>query len=141
MAGRPGSVARPRDCEQVGHFPFPPVDGSSPDQRQSRASEGEHVAAPAPSGAWRHFQFHDVEAALSWADAGNIAVHHTGFPFRRWKVTAHLWAKDETALVAAARQCGVQLRWIQRPPKSSRLHFDLFGTPLVRALALCGVKR
>jgi hypothetical protein len=89
---------------------------------------------------WRYFKFHEVEDALTWADAGGVAVHHTGFPFRRWNFTCHLWAKDEDTLREAARSIGVQLHWIQRPPKCSRLHYDIFGSPLERALQRCGVR-
>lgn len=89
---------------------------------------------------WKYFTMREVEEALAFADQPNqIAVHKTGFPYRQYKVTAHLWAIDETTLCAAARVCGVQLKWIQRPPKTSRLHFDVFGIPLRKALAECGI--
>ncbi len=83
---------------------------------------------------WRFFRWRDIAAAKAWADDGNVAIHDTGRPYRRWTNTAHLMAKDDTALRDAARRVGVQLRWIQN--ESRRTHYDVFGGPLDRALAL-----
>lgn len=87
--------------------------------------------------AWRYFPTRDVDAALAWADRpGHAALHHTGFPYRRWRFTCHLWACDEPTLLAAARRLTVAVKWIQRAPPSSRMHFDVFGLPLIVGLRL-----
>jgi hypothetical protein len=82
-----------------------------------------------------------LREALAWARAGGIAVHDTGFPYRSrggvvYEHTCHLFANGTDALVAAARASGCAVRWIQRPGTSHE-HYDLFGAPLRKALALC----
>lgn len=88
---------------------------------------------------WRYFSFREIREAGSHAAAGGVAVHHTGFPFRRWRFTAHLFAADTEALLAAIRKTGANPKWIQYPG-TPREHFDLMGGPLERAMALCGRK-
>lgn len=89
------------------------------------------------SGEWRYFSMMQLREAQVHAKAGGIAVHHTGFPFRRWLFTAHLFAKDNVTLRQAIRRTGANEKWIQYPGTPDE-HFDLMGGPLERAMRLCG---
>lgn len=86
---------------------------------------------------WRVFDTREVHEATAWADDGNVAVHlnFETWLFKGWR-TAHLWAQNEGYLRDAARACGVDPKWIQG---GSRQHYDLFASPLRRALQLCGL--
>jgi len=84
---------------------------------------------------WCYFGTRDVGWALQWAEAGGVAVHENLFRLREMRC-AHLLARDEDLLVAAALVVGCQAHWIQR---TRRLHFDLVGESLVRALIHCGI--
>ena len=86
---------------------------------------------------WRYFSMMELHEARAHARAGGIAVHHTGFPFRKWPFTAHLFAQDNASLVAAIRRTGANPKWIQYPGTEDE-HFDLMGGPLERAMAVCG---
>lgn len=103
------------------------ADRSDPDRSDS------HAVTPEPA-EWRYFAMLELREAFAWADEGGIAVHDSGMTFRGLRA-AHLFAEDERTLVAAAGHVGVEARWIQR--ESRRVHFDLFGPPLRRALRLC----
>lgn len=81
-------------------------------------------------------QLRDAEA---WAREGNVAVHHTGFPYRHWNFTCHLFAQDTEALRSAAASVGCNLKWIQYPGQRDREHYDIFGGPLKKALVNCGL--
>lgn len=89
---------------------------------------------PVEARPWRYFTMLEMREAFAWANGGGIAVHDSGTTFRGLRA-AHLFAEDESTLVAAAEHVGVEARWIQRD--SIRVHFDLFGPPLRRALRLC----
>lgn len=86
---------------------------------------------------WRYFRWHEIREAKLWAAAGGVALHDNEgrFPFRRWRRTAHLIAQDAAALVAAGREIGLRQAWLQRD--ASLLHYDVFGSPLHRAVAKC----
>ena len=86
---------------------------------------------------WRYFSFGEIREAEAHAKAGGIAVHHTGFPFRKWRFTAHLFAQDTVALRQAIRKTGADPKWIQYPG-TKREHFDLMGGPLQAAMRFCG---
>lgn len=87
--------------------------------------------------AWRYFRLREIREAKLWAAAGGIAVHDNEgvFPFRRYKRTAHLLARDARELVAAGAEVGMRQVWLQRD--ALLLHYDLFGSPLGRAIAKC----
>lgn len=96
------------------------------------------------TGRWRYFAMMEIKAALEWARAGNVAVHATGQRYRHYRATCHLFAKDEAALCAAARELRCfHPSWIQRKLAAGHLagfdltHIDIFGAPLRRAMALC----
>lgn len=95
------------------------------------------AAAASVVGEWRYFEMMELREAKAHAAAGGIAVHHTGFPFRHWRFTAHLLAQDQEALLAAVRSVGADPKWIQYPG-TDREHYDLMGGPLSRAMHLCG---
>lgn len=89
---------------------------------------------------WKWFTFRQYKDALDWAHAGNVAVHETGFSFRQYKVTAHLFTKDTDSLYQAAKKVGCHPGWIQkRGPGHLGFtdHFDLFGRTLEKAMKLC----
>lgn len=88
---------------------------------------------------WKHFKFREIKEALAWAAEGNVAVHDTGIPYGRYKHTCHMFAKDEASLIKAAKMVKCELKWLQRRPSNLGYtdHFDIFGKPLVTALALC----
>jgi len=100
-------------------------------------------------GEWRYFRLREIRAARLWAASGGVAVHDNEgmFPFthrsrgplggkriRTYDRTAHLLAMDAEHLIAAAAELGLRQEWLQR---HSTLHFDLFGSPLNRAVARC----
>lgn len=84
---------------------------------------------------WRYFRTREVREARAWAVSGGIAVHENLFK-SRGRRTAHLLARDEVALLEAARAVGCSPWWIQR---TRTLHFDLVEVHLERALVHCGV--
>lgn len=86
---------------------------------------------------WRYFRVREVREAKLWAAAGGVAVHDNEgmFPYKRWRRTAHLLAQDARALIAAGAEVGMRQAWLQRD--ASTLHYDLFGSPLRRAVAKC----
>jgi len=86
-------------------------------------------------GEWRYFTTRQVPEARAWAAGGGIAVHQNIWR-SRGRVTCHLLARDETALVAAAVSVGCHPAWIQR---TSTLHFDLVEEYLEAALERCRV--
>lgn len=87
---------------------------------------------------WKYFTFMQIREALAWAAQGNVAVHATGVPFRQHEYTAHLFAKDEANLRAAAARVGVRHKLQKRKSKLGYTdHFDLYGKTLIRALELC----
>lgn len=83
---------------------------------------------------WRYFGTRQVREARAWAAEGGIAVHENIWQ-SRGRRTCHLLARDEQALLEAARSVGCDDRWIQR---TSTLHFDLVEIYLERALEKCG---
>ena len=83
---------------------------------------------------WRYFGSREVREARAWAAAGGIAVHRNIWR-SHGRPTCHLLARDEAALLDAARALGCSDRWIQR---TRSLHFDLVVVYLERALARCG---
>jgi hypothetical protein len=85
---------------------------------------------------WRYFSTREVREARAWAEAGGIAVHENIWA-SRGRRTCHLLARDEQALLDAARLVGCDDRWIQR---TRTLHFDLVEVYLEKALARCGVR-
>jgi hypothetical protein len=84
---------------------------------------------------WRYFGTREVQAARAWAATGGVAVHENLFK-SRGRRTAHLLARDEHSLLAAAGELGCSPMWIQR---TRTLHFDLVEGYLERALVRCGV--
>jgi hypothetical protein len=82
---------------------------------------------------WRYFGTREVREARAWAAAGGIAVHENIWQ-SRGRRTCHLLARDEQALLEAARSVGCDDRWIQR---TRTLHFDLVEIYLQRALEKC----
>jgi hypothetical protein len=84
--------------------------------------------------AWRYFRTREVREARTWAASGGIAVHENLFK-SRGRRTAHLLARDEEALLEAAREVGCSSWGIQR---TRTLHFDLVDGHLERALVRCG---
>jgi hypothetical protein len=84
-------------------------------------------------GEWRYFGSRQVREARLWAARGGVAVHENIWR-SRGRRTCHLLAKDEPALLDAARQLGCSARWIQR---TRTIHFDLVEIHLERALARC----
>ena len=85
--------------------------------------------------AWRYFGSRQVGEARQWAEDGGIAVHENIWK-SRGRRTCHLLARNEAALLAAARELGCAEQGIQR---TRTLHFDLVEIYLDRALARCGV--
>ncbi|HEV8355324.1 MAG TPA: DUF4031 domain-containing protein [Gemmatimonadales bacterium] len=83
---------------------------------------------------WRYFRSREVGVARAWAAEGGIAVHENIWR-SRGRRTCHLLARDEPALLEAARSLGCSERWIQR---TRTVHFDLVEVYLARALARCG---
>ena len=84
---------------------------------------------------WRYFGTREVRLARLWANSAGIAIHENLFS-SRGRRTAHLLARDEAALVAAAVSVGCDPGWIQR---TRTLHFDLVDPMLTRALRRCGI--
>ncbi len=84
---------------------------------------------------WRFFKLREQREAILFADTGGIAVHETGRPYGKWKFTAHLFAQNEEALRDAAVSLGLKTEWFQH--HAMRIHFDIFGQPLVIALGRC----
>lgn len=84
---------------------------------------------------WRYFGTREPGAARAWAASGGVAVHENLFR-SRGRRTAHLLARDEAALLDAARSLGCLDGWIQR---TRTLHFDLVNLYLSAALRRCGV--
>lgn len=84
-------------------------------------------------GSWRYFGSREIRDARAWAEAGGIAVHRNIWR-SRGRPTCHLLARNEAALLDAARSLGCSERWIQR---TRTLHFDLVEVYLERALARC----
>jgi len=84
---------------------------------------------------WRYFSSRQVREARRWAEGGGIAVHENIWK-SRGRRTCHLLARDETALLAAAREVGCADHWIQR---TRTVHFDLVEVYLERALSRCGL--
>lgn len=82
---------------------------------------------------WKFFKFLELEEAIEFAKTG-IAVHDTGFPFRHWKLTAHIFAPNNEALRKAILRMGGQTKWIQYPG-THKEHWDAFGKPLERGLS------
>lgn len=87
------------------------------------------------AGGWRYFGTRQVRAARLWAADGGIAVHENIWK-SRGRRTCHLLARDETALLAAARGIGCSELWIQR---TRTVHFDLVEVYLERALLRCEI--
>jgi len=83
---------------------------------------------------WRYFGSREVREARAWAAEGGIAVHENIWR-SRGRRTCHLLARDEPALLFAARSLGCSDWWIQR---TRTVHFDLVEVYLARALARCG---
>jgi hypothetical protein len=95
---------------------------------------------------WRFFHCRDVEAAVRFAEAGGVAVHHNRYcgGWANDGYCAHLFAPDEATLLAVGAELGLKPEWLQRGTPifgvpASALHFDLKGLPLRVALARCGV--
>jgi hypothetical protein len=86
---------------------------------------------------WRYFQMMELREAYAHVATGGVAVHHTGFPFRRYRFTAHLFAPSTEQLLQAIRRTGANPKWLQYPGTKNE-HFDLMGGPLAVAMRLCG---
>lgn len=96
---------------------------------------------------WRRFGQYEIIAAIEHARAGGISVHvfdvrpfvrdTTPRCFAKAKEAAHLLAPDELTLIFAARSLGCRPEWIQYPGNPKRVHFDLVGLPLKKAIAKC----
>ncbi|HWQ34642.1 MAG TPA: hypothetical protein VNQ79_17460 [Blastocatellia bacterium] len=87
---------------------------------------------------WRWFEWKQVREAKAFALAGGIAVHHNR-PGWNGHDAAHLLGPDEATLIAAALELGLLPIWLQRPPKTRVLHFDLRGWTLRMARRKCGI--
>lgn len=92
---------------------------------------------------WRYFPFSRIYEALDWAHEGNVAVHHTGFPYKHYSFTAHLLCKNIDELEIVRKELGLRKDWLQvkRPsnsfPDREMTHYDIFGTYLTKALDKC----
>lgn len=82
---------------------------------------------------WRYFLPREVREARAWAAAGGVAVHENIF-LSRGRRTCHLLARDEAALLVAARSLGCRDHWMHR---SRTPHFDLVEEYLERGLERC----
>lgn len=82
---------------------------------------------------FKRFGTREVREARAHAAAGGIALHANLFKFRGLE-TYHMLGPDEPTLIAAGALVGLPPHRLHR---SRTLHFDLFGEPLARALALC----
>jgi len=64
-----------------------------------------------------------------------VYVDDVELPYGRMKM-CHMWADTEDELIAFARSLDPKLpRWIQRPPKSSWVHFDVSKALKAKAIA------
>lgn len=88
--------------------------------------------------AWRWFEWKQVREARVFARSGGIAVHHNRLGWNGHDA-AHLLGPDEATLIAAALELGLLPIWLQRPPKTRVLHFDLRGYALTLARLKCGI--
>ena len=84
---------------------------------------------------WKFFKFREIEEALLHAKNGGIAIHDTGFSFRHWKLTAHIFAQNTEDLKRAIIRMGGRTKWIQYPGNPKREHWDAFGKPLENGLS------
>ncbi len=82
---------------------------------------------------WKYFRTFQLREALAHVEAGGIAVHETGRLYAG-KTAAHLLAGTRGQLMTAAEDVGVDAKYLQLEP---RMHFDLFGSPLMMALQKC----
>lgn len=78
---------------------------------------------------WKFFKWREIEEAIEHAKIG-IAIHDTGFSFRRWKLTAHIFAPNTERLKEAILDMGGKTKWIQYPGIPGQEHWDAFGAPL-----------
>jgi hypothetical protein len=86
---------------------------------------------------WEIFQPRQLLEAFRHIENGGVAVHISGFQFKGHD-TAHLLARDEPTLRRAAAILGLDPKWIQRSGGGrSRVHFDIFGAPLRKAISFC----
>jgi len=107
-----------------------------PEDRTGRAAREALARARAEQHeGWRYFGTRDVRRARAWAADGGIAVHENLFR-SRGRRAAHLLARDEAALVAAAVSVGCDPGWAHR---TRTPHFDLVDPMLSRALRRCGI--
>lgn len=87
---------------------------------------------------WRWFEWKQVREAKAFAAAGGIAIHHNRLGWHGHDA-AHMLGPDEDTLIAAALELGLLPIWLQRPPKTRVLHFDLRGWALVQARTRCRI--
>jgi len=90
-------------------------------------------------GKWRFFLVRDLDRALEWASAGNVAIHDTGVPYKQFAKSARLFVQNGDALTEAAAALNLDLTWVRhgatQPHYTS--HFVLFGAKLAAALKRC----
>ncbi len=89
----------------------------------------------------------ELREAYAFAAAGGIAVHQmgdiTGDVFKNApsvfhkKKFAHLFGPNRELLTAAAVELGCKPSWIQKVDDPQRMHFDLVGSILQKALKRC----
>jgi hypothetical protein len=91
------------------------------------------LAMSSPLFRFRRFGSREVREARAFAAGGGIALHANLFKLRGME-TYHMLGPDEATLIAAGALLGLVP---QRLHRSRTLHFDLYGEPLTRALALC----
>jgi hypothetical protein len=64
-----------------------------------------------------------------------VYVDDVRFPYGRM-VMCHMWADTLPELLAAAEEIGMNVRWLQQPPKASWVHFDISLMMKARAIKL-----
>src|SRR5258708_6671592 len=100
---------------------------------------------------WRAFEKHRLYEAEHFARKGNIAIHLMGNA-NQWlgkhssaqtirnftnKDFAHVFGPDRKTLTEAVVSIGANAHWIQHPEHPNRMHFDVTGKILKKALAKC----
>lgn len=100
---------------------------------------------------WKKFDMKLLREAEEFAASGGIAIHLSG-PASRFftedtpkhvqnvfgdREFAHMFGPDRESLTRAAVSIGCKPQWIQHPNNPKRMHFDITGVILARALKNC----
>ncbi|MFN0120107.1 MAG: hypothetical protein ACKV2V_06365 [Blastocatellia bacterium] len=104
-----------------------------------RDESGQQAAAGEAKGVeWRWFAWKEVRLARQFAAGGGIAIHHNRLGWHGHDA-AHMLGPDADTLISAALELGLLPLWLQRPPRTRTLHFDLRGWALREAKRRCGL--